>query len=460
MSIATDLQKLETDITNAYSAVQTKGGTIPSDKNTNNLATAINSISGGGGKPEQSKTATPSTSSQTILPDTGYTLSSVTVNAVTSSIDSDIKAENIKEGVEILGVTGTVEPKIIEQNPNYVMFINYDGTVLYSYTKQEVQALTELPPLPVESGYTFSWNWTLEQLKASGRQVVGVVRETVDGSSQFKIALLPGDILEIPFKFQLAYGTITINWGDGNSENYTNDTSTYQNFEIQHTYSNYGKYTISMLTDGNAYYKFPANVFSTSVFIQTKIIDICLGDRITDITNNSFQGHTKLKALSIPNSFPTSGSQVFRSSEIPILVLPKNLRVGRGAKIKNVSFPGGLTGISGETASDGSSFTYFCIPHTVTSIGAYAARSMGIVGTIIIPKSVTTIGAYAITGTIENIDLSMYDDANNLPSLGSTAGLAANNFLVKNQTMLNAFENATNWSSYAGKYEIGGEYAD
>ena len=47
MSIASKLTKLETDITNAYSAVQTKGGTIPSDKNTNNLATAINSISGG-----------------------------------------------------------------------------------------------------------------------------------------------------------------------------------------------------------------------------------------------------------------------------------------------------------------------------------------------------------------------------------------------------------------------------
>ena len=46
MSIATNLQKLETDITNAYSMINTKGGTIPSNKNTNNLATAINSISG------------------------------------------------------------------------------------------------------------------------------------------------------------------------------------------------------------------------------------------------------------------------------------------------------------------------------------------------------------------------------------------------------------------------------
>lgn len=47
MSIATKLTKLETDITSAYSAVQAKGGTIPTNKNTENLATAISSISGG-----------------------------------------------------------------------------------------------------------------------------------------------------------------------------------------------------------------------------------------------------------------------------------------------------------------------------------------------------------------------------------------------------------------------------
>ena len=47
MSIATSLQKLETDITNAYSAINTKGGVIPSDKNTENLANSINSISSG-----------------------------------------------------------------------------------------------------------------------------------------------------------------------------------------------------------------------------------------------------------------------------------------------------------------------------------------------------------------------------------------------------------------------------
>lgn len=58
----------------------------------------------------QTKTVTPTTSQQTIIPDTGYTaFSEVTVNAVTSAIDNNIQAGNIKSGVTILGVTGSYE---------------------------------------------------------------------------------------------------------------------------------------------------------------------------------------------------------------------------------------------------------------------------------------------------------------------------------------------------------------
>lgn len=56
----------------------------------------------------EAKTVDPSTSSQTIVSSSTDGLSSVTLNAVTSSIDSNISAENIKQGVTILGVTGTM----------------------------------------------------------------------------------------------------------------------------------------------------------------------------------------------------------------------------------------------------------------------------------------------------------------------------------------------------------------
>ena len=48
MAIADTINSMKTNITNAYNAIQTKGGTIPTNKNLENLSTAINSISAGG----------------------------------------------------------------------------------------------------------------------------------------------------------------------------------------------------------------------------------------------------------------------------------------------------------------------------------------------------------------------------------------------------------------------------
>ena len=63
----------------------------------------------------QDKTVTPTNSQQTVYHDSNYTgLNSVTVKAVDATADSNIKAENIKEDVTILGVTGTFAGKKID----------------------------------------------------------------------------------------------------------------------------------------------------------------------------------------------------------------------------------------------------------------------------------------------------------------------------------------------------------
>ena len=49
MTIASELTKLNTNLTNSYTAVSDKGGTLPQVQNFDNLATAISSISSGGG---------------------------------------------------------------------------------------------------------------------------------------------------------------------------------------------------------------------------------------------------------------------------------------------------------------------------------------------------------------------------------------------------------------------------
>ena len=116
--------------------------------------------------PSESKTATPTTSSQTITPSTGKLLSQVTVSAISTETktvtptassqtvkpssgkflsqvtvngDSDLKAENIKSGVNIFGVAGSL--------PEGVSGIDY-GTVTLTSTAESVTISHSLDATP------------------------------------------------------------------------------------------------------------------------------------------------------------------------------------------------------------------------------------------------------------------------------------------------------------------------
>ena len=143
MSIESAISNAQTKVANAYTAIENKGGTLPETQNLSNLPTAINSIQGGGilensleeiiagsnpvdttelqsvetqihsflgvGPALASLTVTPSTTAQTLTPPSGTDgYNTVIASAVTASIDSDIQAGNIKSGINILGVSGTV----------------------------------------------------------------------------------------------------------------------------------------------------------------------------------------------------------------------------------------------------------------------------------------------------------------------------------------------------------------
>lgn len=62
----------------------------------------------------ETRVITPTKEVQTVVPSDGYDgLSRVTVNAVTNDIDSNIQPSNIKNGVSILGVIGTLQEGIL-----------------------------------------------------------------------------------------------------------------------------------------------------------------------------------------------------------------------------------------------------------------------------------------------------------------------------------------------------------
>lgn len=120
------------------------------------ILTTINNLPEAGGEAEpilQSKTVTPTTSQQIISADAGYDgLNTVTINAVTSAIDSDITAANIKSGVNILGVTGTYNNQKPEQTKSVTITSN--GT--QSITPDSGKVLTSVnvtTNVPIPDGY-------------------------------------------------------------------------------------------------------------------------------------------------------------------------------------------------------------------------------------------------------------------------------------------------------------------
>lgn len=139
MTIASEIQKLITNLANSYTAARSKGATIPEDQNFDNLAACIDTIENA--EPSlETLSVTPTTSQQVFTPTAdGY--SEVTVAGVTAAIDADIQAANIKSGVDILGVTGTV--------------VELDGeTKTYSFTDASTVSSVTLTPTSPHNAIT------------------------------------------------------------------------------------------------------------------------------------------------------------------------------------------------------------------------------------------------------------------------------------------------------------------
>ena len=114
-------------VPNGYSGYETVTAppvtaSIDSNIKAENIKSGVNILGVNGTITElkgETKTISPSTSQQTITPSSGKNgITQLTVNAVTKSIDANITAENIKKDVNILGVTGTLMEGIARQVVN------------------------------------------------------------------------------------------------------------------------------------------------------------------------------------------------------------------------------------------------------------------------------------------------------------------------------------------------------
>lgn len=146
-----------------------------------------------------------------------------------------------------------------------VNFYDYDGTLLYSYTLEEAQKLTELPPAP--DGHDelvfFEWNWSLDAIKAENCQIdVGAMYDTNDSKAHLHITIEE-------YASKVVSLTVTnsgyIDWGDG-SEILTVTTTASTSYS--HEYQSAGNYVIKVWED-NRYIWLGYSSGSTNMFGAT-----------------------------------------------------------------------------------------------------------------------------------------------------------------------------------------------
>ena len=109
---------------------------------------------------------------------------------------------------------------------------------------------------------------------------------------------------------------------------------------------------------------------------------IIVGDSVTRIGDNAFNGCSSLTSVTIPNSVTTIGNNAFSGC----------------SSLTSVTIPNSVTTIGWYTFSGCSSLTSVTIPNSVTTIGSNAFYNCKSLTSVTIPNSVTTIKQAAFGG--------------------------------------------------------------
>ena len=329
-----------------------------------------------------------------------------------------------------------------EAGPKDVNFIDYDGTILYSYTKAEFAQLTALPANPDHSGDDIpltsqGWNWTLANAKtraASGQIIwIGQTYTTTDEKTHIGIKLSKDRLS--PYLGVAVNGTISISWGDNSANSTLTGTSLTSQVRAQHIYASDGEYviTISVITGSFAFYSSgvtttllnkndPPNALQ-NVTYTTAVKWVRIGSNVS-IGINAFYNCYGLSTITIPNSVTvTSGNMFYNCYSLASITLPSAASfngsnscygccslayaslpdtvsipayVFRGcSSLKSITIPNGTTTIMEYSFYNDYGLSSVVIPNSVTTINSSAFYNCYALSAIVILSGVTTIGSSA-----------------------------------------------------------------
>lgn len=265
-----------------------------------------------------------------------------------------------------------------------IRFYDYEGTLLHSFTFEELDQLEELPAFPTHDGLIGEgWNWSLEDLKGEGKETnVGPMFMTDNGATRFYMELDEFTLeLAVNF-FQTVSHGVKVDWGDGSPLESGSGISTTSTVCLKHAYAEPGEYVIQLIPQGDTQISFKAgtSTYGSSFFstgsdyredipVMQSVRKIEMGSNIKKVDSYSFCRFYNLEGVTIPQYLScSSGNGMFSMSQ--------NLR-------------------------------FFVYPTSCTYVTNYAFTESYALEGVSLPKGVLSINTRAFTGcrSLKNITL-------------------------------------------------------
>ena len=250
--------------------------------------------------------------------DTGMTVVANAIRAKAGITNQLLWPEGFKAAVDGIQTGGSTTPGA----PGDITFYDYDGTIVTSWTLEELATKTALPDYPSHEGLTCQgWNWSLADLKTTNRKMnVGAMYITDDGATRLHIRIATIGRMTVPlYIFQTVANGVTIDWGDGSAVETLAGT---RNVNTSHTYAEPGDYVISLMPNDGCTLSFGANSSSYCVMGATgnngkvycnMLQEVYIGKNVTYISNYAFQYCYSMASITIPDGVTSIGRSVFNN---------------------------------------------------------------------------------------------------------------------------------------------------
>lgn len=294
---------------------------------------------------------------------------------------------------------------------NVVNFIDYDGTVLYSYTPIEFFTLSEMPSNPTHNGLTSQgWNWTKTNiLTQSGNCIyIGQMYTTDDGKTRLYISI-PTETPSNRMTIQVRVGStedssITVDWGDGATE--TIGSLFVSNYS--HTYASSGNYIITlkvnsgtMILSGDKNNNILGSITGADHRKREWLKKVEIGSNVTNIGQYTFYYCWGMTSITIPKTVTSIGQSAFNGCySLKSLTIPTSVTTIETYgmyicySLSTISIPFETTSIGTYAFYGNCNLKSILIPSGITSLSSAVLRSCYSLSTLTIPPSVNTIESY------------------------------------------------------------------